>query len=101
MIRSRGSRLGFGILWLWLSSSSGAARDRAAIVGSGLVFCRRQSSDIVQRTQCKKGEVQVDLGGSQGEPGPAGPAGPVGPPGPLGPQGLPGPQGPMGAAGLA
>ena len=81
-----------------------------ALVGSGgmasgsagpFVFCLDSKGNVVQRTQCKKGEVQVDPTAPQGPKGAKGHTGPVGPMGPMGPQGVMGPQGPQGPMGPA
>src|SRR5438128_7030871 len=92
----------------------------ATLLGSGVsaraksappVSCLSAKGKVVQRKQCKKGEVQVDPSappgptgspgptggtGAAGSAGPQGPMGPAGPMGPEGPMGAPGPTGPMG-----
>src|SRR2546426_58033 len=85
-----------------------------ALVGGGgmasgsagpFVFCLDSKGNVVQRTQCKKGEVQVAVGptgpqGPMGLQGPMGAAGPAGASGPVGATGRDGGRGPQGDPGL-
>src|SRR5438477_487333 len=114
MIRSRGSRLGFGILWLWLLSSSGAAR--AAIVGGGLGVagarglrcwdvngdggCNVATEDVDGDGACTVHDCLGAQGptGAVGAPGLQGTPGAPGASGAQGPKGDPGPPGPSGPA---
>src|SRR5207247_10191576 len=96
MMKSRSSWLAVALISLL--GSSGPAWAKSA----PKVFCRDSKGKIVQRKQCKKGEVQFDPTvpqGPTGSPGPTGGTGQMGSDGTMGEQGWMGSRGPMGPLG--
>src|SRR5437867_1277805 len=96
MMKSRSSWLAVALVSLL--GSSGPAWAKSA----PKVFCRDSKGKIVQRKQCKKGEVQFDPTvpqGPTGSPGPTGGTGQMGSDGTMGAQGSVGPTGPDGLQG--
>src|SRR5437870_1249150 len=96
MMKSRSSWLAVALVSVL--GSSGPAWAKSA----PKVFCRDSKGKIVQRKQCKKGEVQFDPTvpqGPTGSPGPTGGTGQMGSDGTMGAEGSMGPPGPMGPPG--